>query len=87
MDLQELRKEIDAIDDRLVALFCQRMEVSVKIGAYKKARNLPIFVPEREREKLSDVASKASPGMESAVRELYSRILQLSRGIQDEGTP
>ena len=87
MDLQELRKEIDAIDDQIVRLFCQRMDVSAKIGAYKKARNLPVFVPEREQAKLSDVSSKATPGMEQAVQELYSRIFQLSRGIQDEVTP
>ena len=87
MDLQELRKEIDAIDDQLVALFCQRMEVSAKIGAYKKERNLPIFVPEREQEKLADVSSKAFPGMERAVQDLYSQIFELSRGLQDEVTP
>ena len=87
MDLQELRKEIDAIDDQLVSLFCQRMDVSARIGAYKKARNLPVFVPEREREKLDDVASKACPGLETAVKELYARIFELSRGIQDEVTP
>ena len=84
MDLQELRKEIDAVDDEIVALFCRRMEVSAKIGAYKKERNLPVFVPEREQEKLRDVASKASPGLEDAVQALYSRIFQLSRSLQDE---
>ena len=86
MDLQELRKEIDQIDDKIVALFCQRMEVSAKIGAYKKERNLPVFVPEREQEKLADVASKATPGMEQSVQALYTRIFELSRGCQDEVT-
>ena len=87
MDLQELRKEINAIDDQIVALFCQRMAVSIKIGAYKKERNLPVFVPEREIEKLQDVASKASPGLEQAVQDLYARIFELSRSVQDEVTP
>ena len=87
MDLQELRKEIDAIDDQIVTLFCQRMTVSAKIGAYKKERNLPVFVPEREMEKLTDVASKASPGLEQDVQDLYARIFELSRGVQDEVTP
>ena len=84
MDLQDLRKEIDHIDDQIVALFCQRMEVSAQIGQYKKEHNLPVFVPAREQEKLLDVASKASPGMEQAVQSLYSRIFELSRGLQDE---
>ncbi len=86
MDLQELRKEIDDIDDKIVDLFCQRMAVSARIGAYKKERNLPVFVPEREQEKLADVASKATSGMEQSVQSLYARIFELSRGLQDEVT-
>ena len=86
MDLKELRQQIDSIDDQLIALFAQRMEVASKIGAYKKERNLPVFVPEREQEKLADVASKATPGMEQSVQALYTRIFELSRGCQDEVT-
>ena len=82
MDLQELRKEIDAIDDQIVALFCQRMAVSEKIGRYKKERNLPVFVPAREAEKLQDVASKATPGLEQTVQALYAQIFELSRAHQ-----
>ena len=52
MDLSELRGQIDQIDDELVKLFAQRMEVAAQIGSYKKAHNLPVFVPAREREKL-----------------------------------
>jgi len=87
MELQALRKKIDAIDDQIVALFCQRMAVSAKIGVYKKERNLPVFVPEREQEKLQDVATKASPELQLAVQSLYSRIFELSRGLQEEETP
>ena len=48
MDLNELRLEIDKIDDQLVKLFAQRMDVSARIGDYKKEHNLPILVPQRE---------------------------------------
>ena len=63
MDIQDMRKEIDAIDDQMVQLFAQRMDVAARIADYKKAENLPIFVPQREREKLADVAQKAGPEM------------------------
>ena len=55
MDLNQLRLEIDKIDDELVRLFVQRMDVSARIGDYKKAHTLPIIVPERELQKLQDV--------------------------------
>ena len=49
MDLSEIRKDIDKIDEELVRLFCDRMVLSAKVADYKKANNLPIFVPGRER--------------------------------------
>ena len=84
MDLQELRKEIDSIDDQLVALFGQRMEIAAKIADYKKENNLPILVPAREREKLQDVAEKAGPEMANYTRVLYSMLFELSRSYQSK---
>jgi chorismate mutase/prephenate dehydratase len=84
MDLNELRLEIDRIDDALVRLFVQRMEVSARIADYKKENNLPIFVPAREAEKLLDVAQKAGPDMENYTQVLYSMLFELSRGYQSK---
>ena len=84
MELNDLRKEIDAIDDELVKLFTQRMEVSAKIAGYKKEKSLPVFVPAREREKLADVAQKAGPEMANYTRVLYSMLFELSRGYQNK---
>lgn len=84
MELQELRGRIDQIDDQLVKLFAQRMDVAAQIADYKKAENLPIFVPAREREKLVDVAQKAGPEMENYTRVLYSMLFELSRSYQSK---
>ena len=82
MDIQELRGQIDKIDDELVRLFGQRMDVAAQIADYKKENNLPIFVPAREREKLADVAEKAGPEMANYTRVLYSMLFELSRSYQ-----
>ena len=42
MDLNELRLQIDQIDDQLVALFGARMEVAAKIADCKKQTGTPI---------------------------------------------
>ena len=84
MDLNELRSEIDSIDDQLVKLFGQRMEVAAQIADYKKANNLPILMPVREREKLQDVAEKAGPEMANYTRVLYSMLFELSRSYQSK---
>ncbi len=86
MDIQDLRKEIDTIDDQIVQLFTQRMDVAARIADYKKANNSPIFVPAREREKLADVAQKAGPEMANYTRVLYSMLFELSRSYQSKRT-
>lgn len=82
MDLTQLRCRIDAIDDELIRLFCQRMEVAAQIADYKKEHGLPILVPAREAEKLLDVAEKAGPEMADYTKELYTSLFRLSREYQ-----
>lgn len=82
MDISELRGEIDKIDDELLRLFCARMELSAQVADYKRERNLPIYVPAREREILQSVAQKAGAELSDYARSLYSTIFELSRGYQ-----
>ena len=84
MELHDLRNEIDSIDDQLVTLFAQRMDVAAKIAAYKKENGMPILMPAREREKLTDVAQKAGPDMANYTRVLYSMLFELSRSYQSK---
>lgn len=91
MELNELRNQIDSIDNELVRLFVERMNLSAQIADYKRQNNLPIYVPTREREKLQDVAKQAGSEMDNYTRVLYSMIFELSRSYQSkcniESTP
>ena len=84
MELSEIRQQIDGIDQELVRLFCQRMNLSAQVADYKKANNLPIFVPARERAILQKVAEMAGPEMENYTRVLYSMLFELSRSYQSK---
>ena len=84
MDLTEIRQVIDGIDQELVRLFCARMNLSAQVADYKKANNLPIFVPARERAILQKVAQMAGPEMENYTRVLYSMLFELSRSYQSK---
>ena len=72
MDLAELRQEIDKMDDSLVSLFGARMDIAAKIAEVKKQTGAPIIVPAREREKLQEVAQKASPEMANYTRVFHA---------------
>lgn len=82
MDLTEIRKEINRVDDQLVKLFVERMELASQVAAYKRENNMPIFVPAREREILKKVAEQAGPEFGSYARLLYATIMDLSRSHQ-----
>ena len=82
MDLSELREQIDKIDTELVRLFAARMDIAAQVADYKRANNLPIYVPARERAILQDVAEKAGPDIANYTRVLYSMIFELSRSYQ-----
>ena len=82
MDLMELRSQIDIIDDELIKLFVRRMGICAQVAAYKKEHGLPILMPEREQEKLQDVAEKVSPEMAEYAKQLYTCLFELSRDYQ-----
>ena len=84
MDLNEIRNNIDDIDNQLVDLFCQRMQLSAQVADYKKANNLPIFVPARERAILQKVAELSGSEMENYSRILFSMLFELSRSYQSK---
>ena len=84
MDLSEIRQNIDKIDEELVRLFCERMALSAQVADYKKANNMPIYVPARERAILQNVAQQAGPEMADYTRVMYSMLFELSRSYQSK---
>ncbi len=84
MELSQLREQIDQTDDVIVQAFTRRMEIAAQIAACKKENNLPVFVPQREQEKLADVAAKAGSEMERYTRALYCMLFELSRSYQSK---
>ena len=84
MDLNQIRQDIDQIDQQLVSLFTQRMALAAQVADYKKQHGLPIYVPAREREILRRVAEQAGPEMEGYTRSMYSMLFELSRSYQSK---
>ena len=81
--LEELRTEMDAIDDQLVKLYEKRMEVCEAVGEYKVHAGRQVYDRPRENEKMSDVASKVDGEFnKKGVRELYRQLMSMSRKLQ-----
>ena len=81
-ELQSLRRDIDAIDRELVELFRRRMDVTARVGAYKRERGIPVLDQERERQVLRNKGELAGEELRPAVITLYQTIMALSRRQQ-----
>lgn len=81
-ELQTLRRDIDAIDRQLVELFRQRMDVTRRVGEYKKANGIPVLDQERERQVLQNKGELAGEALRPAVITLFQTVMALSRRQQ-----
>jgi len=61
MQLDELRKIIDQVDEKIVQLLNERCKIAGKVGVWKIENGHPIFVPEREK-LLFEKLKKQNPG-------------------------
>lgn len=81
--LEELRTQLDHIDDQMVALYEQRMKICEKVGEYKIQNGRKVFDKQRENSKLQDVESKVSTEFnKKGIRELYEQLMSMSRKLQ-----
>jgi chorismate mutase len=83
MDIDYWRKEIDEVDAELLKLLNVRARLALKVGALKKAANVPFCDPDRERYVLSRLQHlNSGPLDDRAVYKLFRRIIRESRRIQ-----
>lgn len=81
--LEELRVRLDEIDDQIVRLYEERMEACKEIGEYKVNSWAKVLDRQRERNKLADVASKATNEFnKKGIQELYEQMMSMSRKLQ-----
>ena len=83
MDIEHWRREIDEIDMELLRLLNMRARLAIKVGALKKAADLPFCDPDRERSVLDRLqALNDGPLDRDAVGKLFRRIIRESRRIE-----
>lgn len=81
MSLKECREKIDAIDEKILDLFVERMETSLKIAEEKAALSLPVLDRGRERDVLLRAVRRTGK-FGGYARVLYNTIFDLSRSCQ-----
>ncbi|MBU3840530.1 MAG: prephenate dehydratase [Candidatus Ruminococcus intestinipullorum] len=81
--LEELRVQLDKIDDQIVKLYEERMNVCKEVGAYKVHAGRKVFDRQREQQKLESVSSKVTDEFyKKGIQELYEQLMSMSRKLQ-----
>lgn len=85
-ELAQCREEIAEIDREIVELLRQRLDLALETGVLKRKLGLPILDPEREAAVIRTAVENARQLQlpEELVREIFWRILGMSRGAQQE---
>ncbi len=82
MDLNDIRKEIDIIDQELITLLEKRMDCAKAVGEYKQAHGIPILDKERQQKILDKVSQKAQK-YSTEIKFLFEDIMHVSRMSQN----
>ena len=85
--IDDLRCDLDEIDDKIVELLNQRIEKASQIGASKaEASNSQVFIPEREAAVLERLATKSCKNLDAkSLEEIYREIFSVCRKVQFGG--
>ena len=84
IELELMRKKIDEIDDKLLALFKERLEVSKKIGLLKKKYKMEIFDPQREQEIIDGCIQNISEDEKVYVEKFLRNLMDISKEVQSK---
>ena len=84
MDLDQIRKDIDQIDQEIVALLERRMVCVGQIVEYKEQQGLPVLDQGREREVLEKVGSLVDEQYRATIQAQFQDMMKRSRNFQEE---
>lgn len=81
-ELEELRKDINKIDDQIIDLLNKRGEIALKVGNNKKLLDLDTYQPLREKEVIDRIKSKARILKQENIEEIWKEIMGSCKVIQ-----
>lgn len=82
-ELEQLRNQINQVDERLVALLKQRFEIVEAVARTKQASGAPVFDPTRERVVLKRVVDLvANEDYQPAVAQVFTTIMDQAKQLE-----
>lgn len=84
-NMEEIRKEIDRIDDMLCALFEKRMHLAQEMAVLKKEKHLPVLDEKREAAVLEKgIHCVSDPELKDNCRVFLQCLMTQSKAVQEK---
>ena len=82
MDLNQLRDDINTIDEEILRLFEKRMGIAREVALYKIKNGLDVFQSAREKEIISKVRGMVPDNLKNGAEILFNTIMDISKSRQ-----
>lgn len=83
MSVEEIRKKIDEIDERIIALLNERATAALEIGKLKEQVKARVYAPEREKQILDQIGARnKGPLTSESLKSIYKEIISASRSLE-----
>jgi chorismate mutase len=83
VEIDEIRKRIDLLDDVLLRIFSERARLALEIGRRKQGLGLPVFDPAREKRIFARMREdNPGPLDGGAIVRLFERVVDESRRLE-----
>jgi len=83
LTIDDIRREIDRLDDELLHIFNQRAALALQIGHLKKELGLPVYDPQREKRIFAKMTgNNPGPLDDQAIKRLFERVIDESRTLE-----
>ena len=82
MDLDEIRQEINLVDNQMKELFLKRMELAYQVAENKKRTQKAVYVPKREEEVLAACIKGVSEEYQLECKTFFGELMEISRAYQ-----
>lgn len=84
-ELKQLRKKIDAVDDKILLLLSKRVQICKAIGSAKKIHGLPVLDKAREQQVYQKVREKANSLALNPIQveAVYREIVNMCSAVQE----
>ena len=81
-EIEELRRKIDVIDNKLIILINERATISKLIGELKKKKKIAVIQEEREKFVFQNIKNQSKIIGKEDINKIWKVIIEVSKKIQ-----